>query len=63
MAQRQFWGTGNIGNDDFDFGQYENKAIEPEQGKNNKMTPAHGEEADQPRHPLSLISLRCALNG
>ena len=25
----EFWGTGNIGNDDFDFGQQGNKAIEP----------------------------------
>ena len=25
--QRQFWETGNIGNEDFDFGEQENKAI------------------------------------
>ena len=25
--QRQFWGTGNIGNEDFDFGEQGNKAI------------------------------------
>ena len=54
-AQRQFWGTGNVGNDDFDFGQQRNKAIQPEQDKTNKMIRAHGEEADQPRHPTSLI--------
>ena len=45
-AQRQFWGTGNVGNDDFDFGQQGNKAIEPEQDKTNKMIRAHGEDAD-----------------
>ena len=27
---------GNIGNDDFDFGQQGNKAIEPEHDKTNK---------------------------
>ena len=54
-AQRQFWETGNVGNDDFDFGQQENKAIEPEQDKTNKMIRAHGEDADQPWHPPSLI--------
>ena len=54
-AQRQFWGTGNVGNDDFDFGQQKNKAIEPEQDKTNKMKSAHGEDADQPRHPPNLI--------
>ena len=26
-AQRQFGGTGNVGNDDFDFGQQGSKAI------------------------------------
>ena len=26
-AQRQFWGTGNIGNRDFNFGEHRNKAI------------------------------------
>ena len=36
-AQRQFWGTGNVGNDDFDFGQPGNKAIEPVQDKTNIM--------------------------
>ena len=41
-AQRQFWGTGNIGNDDFDFGQQGNKANEPEHDTANKMTHAHG---------------------
>ena len=25
--QRQFWGTWNIGNEDFDFGKQKNKAI------------------------------------
>ena len=32
-AQRQFWGTGNVGNDDFDFRQQGNKATETEQDK------------------------------
>ena len=54
-AQRQFWGTGNVGNDDFGFGQQGNKAIEPEQDKTNKRIRAHGEDADQPGHPPSLI--------
>ena len=54
-AQRQFWGTGNIGNDDFDFGQQENKVIQPEHVQTNKMTRAHGENADQPGHLRSLI--------
>ena len=54
-AQRQFWGTGNIGNE-FDFGQQGNKANEPEQHDTaNKMTHAHGEDADQPRNSPSLI--------
>ena len=26
-AQRKFWGTGNIGNDDFDFGQQGTKQL------------------------------------
>ena len=26
-AQRQIWGTGDIGNEDFDFGQQGNKSI------------------------------------
>ena len=56
-AQRQFWGTGNIGNDDFDFGQQGNKANEPEYDTANKMTHAHGEGADQPGKPPSLISV------
>ena len=54
-AQRQFWGTGNVANDDFDFGQQGNKAIQPEQDKTNKMIRAHGEDAGQPGHPPSLI--------
>ena len=45
-----------IGNDDFDFGQYGSKATEPEHDKTNKMTRAHGEDADQPRNPTSLIN-------
>ena len=49
-AQRQFWGTRNIGNFDFNFGQQGNKAIKSEHDKTNKMTRAHGEDADQPRH-------------
>ena len=53
-AQRQFWGTGNVGNDEFDLGQQGNKAIEPEQDKRNKMIRAHGEDAHQPGHPPSL---------
>ena len=52
----------NIGNDDFNFGQQGNKAIEPEHDKTNKMTRAHGEDANQPGNP-SDQSLRCALNG
>ena len=31
--------------------------------KTNKMTRAQSEDSDQPGHPLSLISLRCVLNG
>ena len=52
---KTFWGTGNVGIDDFDFGQQGNKAIQPEQDKTNKMIRAHGEDADQPGHPPSLI--------
>ena len=54
-AQRQFWGTGNIRNDDFDFGRQGNKANEPEHDIANKITHAHGEDADQPGNPPSLI--------
>ena len=54
-AQRQFWETGNIGNDDFDFGQQGNKATEPEHDTANKMTHVHSEDADLPRNPSSLI--------
>ena len=54
-AQRKFWGTGNIGSDDFDSGQQGNKAIEPEHDTANKMTHAHGEDADQSGNPPSLI--------
>ena len=54
-TQRKFWGTGNIGNDEFDFGQQWNKAIEPEHDTANKMTHAHGEDADQPGNPPRLI--------
>ena len=53
-AQRQFWGTGNVGNDDFDFGQQGNKAIQPEQDRTNKMIRAHAEDADQPKTQISL---------
>ena len=49
-AQKQYWRTGNVGNDDYDFGQQKNKAIQPEQDKTNKMIRAHGEDADQPGH-------------
>ena len=31
--------------------------------KTNKMTCAPSKDSDQPGHPPSLISLRCALNG
>ena len=54
-AQIQYWGTGIIGNDDCDFGQQGNKANVPEHDTANKMTPAHGEDADQPGNPPSLI--------
>ena len=54
-AQRQFGSTGNVENDDFDFGQQGSKATEPEQNKTNKMIRAHGEDADQPGHSPSLI--------
>ena len=63
VAQRQFWGTGNVGNGDFDFGQQGNKTVEPEQDKTNKTIRTHGEDADQPGHPPSLNSLHCALSG
>ena len=53
--QRQFWGTGNIGNDDFYFGQQGNKANETEHDTTNKMIYAHGEDAYQPGNPPSLI--------
>ena len=46
---------GNVGNDNFDFGQRGNKATQPEQDKTNKRIGAHGEDADQPGHPPSLI--------
>ena len=36
---------------------------EPPHDKTNKMASAPSEDADQPGHPPSLISLRCALNG
>ena len=52
---KTFWGTGNIGNDDFDFWQQRNKANEPEHDTANKMTYAHGEDAYQPGNPPSLI--------
>ena len=51
-AQREFWGTGNIGNYDFDFGQQGNKENEPEHDTANKTTHAHGEDADQPGNPV-----------
>ena len=54
-AQIQYWGTGIIGNDDFDFGQQGNKENEPEHDTANKMIPAHGEDANQPGNPPSLI--------
>ena len=53
-AQRKFWGTGSKGNEDFDFGQQGNKAIEPEHDTANKMNHAHGEDADQPGNPPRL---------
>ena len=52
---KTIWGTGKVGNNDFDFGQQGIKAIEPEQDKTNKKIRAHGEDADQPGHPPSLI--------
>ena len=55
----QFWGTGNGGNDDFDFGQQGNKAIEPEHDKTNKMIRTHGEDADQPGHSESSLCAQC----
>ena len=36
---------------------------EPRHEKTNKMTFAPSEDSDQPGHPPSLISLRCALSG
>ena len=36
---------------------------EPHRDKTIKMACAPSEDSDQPRHPPSLISLRCALNG
>ena len=54
-AQIQYWGTGIIGNYNFDFGQQGNKANEPEHDTPNKMTPAHGKDADQSVNPPSLI--------
>ena len=36
---------------------------EPYHDKTNKMACAPSEDSDQPGHPPSLISLRCALNG
>ena len=54
-AQKQFWGTGNRGNDDFDFGQQGNKATEPEHDKTNKMIRTHGEDADQPGRTDHLV--------
>ena len=54
---RGFREQGNIGNGDFDFWQQGNKAIQPEHDKTNKMTRAHGEDAEQPGHPPSLISV------
>ena len=37
--------------------------FEPPRDKTNKLTCAPSEDSDQPWHPPSLISLRCALNG
>ena len=36
---------------------------EPAHDKTNKMACAPSEDSDQPGHPPSLISLRCALSG
>ena len=38
-------------------------AFEPPQNKTNKMACVLSEDSDQPGHPTSLISLRCALSG
>ena len=54
-AQRQLWETGNIGNADSGFWQQGNEANEPEHDTVNKMTHAHGEDADQSWNPPSLI--------
>ena len=54
-AQRKFGGTGNTGNNDFDFGQQGNKANETEHDIPNKMTNAYGKDADQPWNPPRRI--------
>ena len=38
-------------------------SYEPHRDKTNKMACVPSEDSDQPRHPPSLISLHCALNG
>ena len=43
--------------------QYYKAKYEPPHDKTNKMACAPSEDSDQPGHPPSLISLRCALNG
>ena len=40
-----------------------NKINEPHRDKTNEIACAPSEDSDQPGHPPSLISLRCALNG
>ena len=37
--------------------------FEPPHGKTSKVACARSKDSDQPRHPTSLISLRCALKG
>ena len=36
-AQRQFWVTGNVGNDNFDFGQHGNNQFSRSKTLTNKM--------------------------
>ena len=43
---------------------YENSKVTlPSQSKNQQNDCAPSQDSDQPGHPHSLISLRCALNG
>ena len=41
----------------------EEEESEPPHDKTSKMTFESSEDSDQPRHPPSPISLRCALSG